>query len=261
MARTFFIALAAAFALSACGGSSTSRIPDTAVIGDMPIYGQGGIYRARSSCDGSTCVLKFLGESITLDMRDIEPGGPESDITSSETRNGVSIGWFTETAEGMTFTGYGAWAEHQAFVAAETFSVEDGVRFAAIVPMSMGFGSGSSPTSGSAVWKGAMLGMKVDLRSPGNSVIGDATLTADIADGSLNVSFTNIEERLPDGSAALDTVPDMHWSDLAIHPGGSFGSFRGRGIEGRFYGPDHEEAGGVFDKEGRIVGAFGARRQ
>ena len=197
-------------------------------------------------------------------MRDIEPGGPESDITPSETRNGVSIGWFTETAEGMTFTGYGAWAEHQAFVAAEVSGVEDGIRFAAIIPMSMGFGSGSSPVSGSAVWKGAMLGMEVGSRSPGRNVVGDATLTADFSEASLDVAFTNMEPYFGPSDLIADRgppIPDMHWSDLAIRPGGSFGSFRGRGIEGRFYGPDHEEAGGVFDKEGRIVGAFGAKRQ
>ena len=34
----------------------------------------------------------------------------------------------------------------------------------------------------------------------------------------------------------------------------------GDAIEGVFYGPEHQEAGGVFER-GRVFGAFGATRQ
>ena len=36
------------------------------------------------------------------------------------------------------------------------------------------------------------------------------------------------------------------------------GTFSGSGIEGRFYGPNHEEVAGVFERN-RLVGAFGAK--
>ncbi len=38
------------------------------------------------------------------------------------------------------------------------------------------------------------------------------------------------------------------------------GSFQASGLDGRFYGPSHEEAGGVFERGG-IVGAFSLNRQ
>ena len=38
------------------------------------------------------------------------------------------------------------------------------------------------------------------------------------------------------------------------------GSFRASGLDGRFYGPNHEEAGGVFERSG-ITGAFSLARQ
>lgn len=46
------------------------------------------------------------------------------------------------------------------------------------------------------------------------------------------------------------------WNGLPIDDAGVFG---GAGIQGRFYGSDHEEVGGVFLKDS-ISGAFGASR-
>ena len=37
------------------------------------------------------------------------------------------------------------------------------------------------------------------------------------------------------------------------------GAFKDDGLDGRFYGPDHEEAGGVFERDG-IAGAFSLQR-
>ena len=38
------------------------------------------------------------------------------------------------------------------------------------------------------------------------------------------------------------------------------GAFQANGLDGRFYGPNHEEAGGVFERD-RIIGAFSLTRQ
>ena len=86
-------------------------------------------------------------------------------------------------------------------------------------------------------------------------VQGDATVTADLDNADVDVAFTRIVNLGTGGARA-----DMTWTGLPLGDGG-FG--RGSGedrIEGRFYGPNHEEAGGIFERD-RIVGAFGARRQ
>ena len=80
---------------------------------------------------------------------------------------------------------------------------------------------------------------------------GDARLTVDFDTRDVDVAFTGIAER----GAGRAIVP-MRSEGLAM----ADGAVRGTGIEGRFYGSAHQEAGGVFDHNS-ILGAFGARRQ
>ena len=133
------------------------------------------------------------------------------------------------------------------------------------------------PVSGTATWSGVMSGV-VTSRSAGagSPVNGDATLTVTVpgasSDASVGLEFSNIVHQ--DTGAGLD---DMTWSDLALRNGrfgagnvvhdrgeGFFGDDdrrhpRGEGIFGQFYGPVHEEVGGLFNRRG-IAGAFAARR-
>ena len=48
---------------------------------------------------------------------------------------------------------------------------------------------------------------------------------------------------------------DMSWKWIPLRDGG-FQTFE---IKGHFFGPDHEEVGGVFDRD-NIAGAFGGTR-
>ena len=82
-------------------------------------------------------------------------------------------------------------------------------------------------------------------------VRGDARVTADFADMDLDVALTGIA-----GVESGDTYDDMTWEGVAMRDG----AFETPALSGRFFGPGHEEVGGVFDRDG-IVGAFGARRE
>ena len=84
----------------------------------------------------------------------------------------------------------------------------------------------------------------------------DTELTADFASSNLDVAIT----RIYDDEANRRT--DIIWTDVPLGSGGSFGRGVSDGdkIEGTFYGPNHEEVGGVFERN-NIVGAFGAKRQ
>ncbi len=92
----------------------------------------------------------------------------------------------------------------------------------------------------------------------GNILQGDATLTFDLTDNSLDAAFTDIQDL--DRKAAHSTT-SVRFDDVPVAGGGTFttGS-TGDLISGRFYGPGHAETAGVFEKSG-MVGAFGARKQ
>ena len=110
--------------------------------------------------------------------------------------------------------------------------------------------SGTSATSlpvalGSATWEGSM----VALDSNHELVRGGATLTiADLATPAVDVALT------PDGHDA------MIWDALPVTRG-RFSARAGAGnyLRGAFYGPEAQEAGGVFERN-QLLGAFGATR-
>ena len=78
-------------------------------------------------------------------------------------------------------------------------------------------------------------------------VEGDARLEVDFTAITVDVDFTNF-----DNSRA-----DMSWDGLAMD-NGAFGD-ETAGIEGSFYGADHEGAAGTFARDG-LTGVFGALR-
>ena len=140
---------------------------------------------------------------------------------------------------------------------------------------------------GAATWSGAMVGLLLtdpDISHPDTLVTGAATVTVshsqEIADLVVDVEFSNIT----DETTGAD-LGELRWSDLPLRAG-SFGLDpagaeeatvsrhpASNGISGRFYGPNHEEVGGLFgsreimlDVTGdhavrvEVSGAFGARR-
>ena len=57
------------------------------------------------------------------------------------------------------------------------------------------------------------------------------------------------------------SVEAVIFSDLEVGADGTFSRGQsGARIQGGFYGPDHAEAGGIFEQSD-IVGAFGVKRQ
>ena len=194
--------------------------------------------------------------------------------------------------------GYGAWLEHSAFATlAGPFHVrvrDDGfsvARLAAFysgahengeyIPRTGAFSFGDrteerlDDRSGSAIWRGVMTGIDAVFDHP---IQGDAELTVDMSgsDTTVDVKFSRIfdlETRtlLTRPSALPETSPSealrIEFPDLPLTDENGFGqTFPGSArpewsIEGWFYGPDHAEAGGVFQHlEYEMVGAFGVRR-
>ena len=121
------------------------------------------------------------------------------------------------------------------------------------VAVSFGAWSGTNPAgTGGGVWTGEVVGLD---EASGQTVEGAAELRVeDFAKLEADVALTGIADA--DGAAR----GDMRWDDVPIVQGG-FRADGGNGrVEGRFWGSDHGEVGGVFRRNG-ITGAFGAKCQ
>lgn len=115
--------------------------------------------------------------------------------------------------------------------------------------------SGTTPTSGSAIWLGqvrATTEASAQCISPPcnalyRAVEGMATLTMDFPRSQLDVEFSNMS----------GGVADMSWESIDV-VNGYFMAFD-ESLFGDFYGPNHEGAAGKFS-QGNVRGVFGAIR-
>ena len=172
-------------------------------------------------------------------------------------KDGVHVqqSWYTSAAtnamgdwlyEGATFAGI---MEHGYFYANQ---IEFDGQAPAISVNAIGTATGATPATGTATWSGVVTGFDAD-----GWVYGDASLTLDFQDTTVDVAFGNLVGLTGD-APAYDVAP---WTDLPLMDGGFQDSDSSRTIQGAFYGPSGEEAGGVFFDLGEgIGGAFGAVR-
>ena len=124
---------------------------------------------------------------------------------------------------------------------------------ALVAPISFGAASGSNPVSGSASWRGVAVGTQTHRYWIGNRIAYDAELEFDFASATLDLTL--------DPESGLGSIGEPSWREIAWHgvPVAD-GAFAARGLDGCFYGPNHEEAGGIFEN-GDAQGAFVLRRQ
>ena len=272
-------ALAAVAALSraACGGgedsSPATSMPDPPALSSDEIKAEVAAIWRRSN----TVIEERDKHSIWAPQRE---AGPLPAQFSDLTRALDGEYEFVATEEGMSFAGaawettdprgrwaylhtsFGLWMEHSFFLTYQTLTL-DPVFDEIIVYLdifSIGAASGTNPSAGSATWEGVMGGFDEGyagrdisrLEREVNYYIGLASLTLNsFEEPTIDVLFSNIMNI--DESAGFH---DVRWADLPVIAGG----FEGAGILGRFYGPQHEEVGGVF-QFGTINGAFGAVRE
>lgn len=231
------------------------------LVGDLLVFATNGPpIRGETSCSGDRCSSGFLGSALNLLLSD-ELGirGPSAYQAVAEHRGvllaqGRGKGDIAGTA--ADYSGYGGWLDHS-FFAVEFNRIADGIL--ENTPFNYGYSIGDAPETnpvaagGSGTWSGVMVGADVSATAArGDRIQGEATLTiADFADPAVDVAFTGIYN-LDDRSA----LPDMSWTGIAV----TAGAFAATSIEGRFYGPDHEEVGGVFERN-QVLGAFGATRE
>ena len=120
------------------------------------------------------------------------------------------------------------------------------------VGVSFGASPGTNPIQiGVGAWKGRMVGMDIQTRK---RVEGHAVMEIDdFARPNVDVALIGIVDA--DGRARAD----LRWENLPLVQGAFKSQHETASIEGRFYGSDHGEAGGIFERD-RLIGAFGASR-
>ena len=124
----------------------------------------------------------------------------------------------------------------------------------------VGRAAGENPAvAGRAGWRGFVAGREDSAVSGFDSVVlGGAVIAVEAGPAGLaaDIAFTGLAN-----AHTGETRDDMAWTGLAVTSGG-FGQRNAADdrIEGRFFGPDGEEAGGLFERAG-IAGACGGSRQ
>ena len=224
-----------------------------------------GVVRAQTTCNGDTCgsiAPSPVDFQITISTSDLEYADPAADYQAIGTHHGVRISQGEGPTEISGYSldryGYGGWLNHSFFVV-ESAEVSAGLLQGTMLgySYSVGEATGSSPAAGGGgSWTGVMVGMDVSgTAARGPVVHGDAEISIDdFADPMVGVAFTNIYNLDSDSRYG-----DMTWSDLTLTNGSFEDGTDGDSISGRFYGPGHEEVGGVFERN-EILGAFGGDR-
>ena len=281
--------LSADGARSRAGGDSPNRTPQQIIAHANRIVGaasvllmgtmnvNGSVYSV--SCSEAVC--RWQGGTIRID--EFEADGEWQPVMS---RRGVVLAQNRGVDAESNGVGvdYRGLMDHSAFGIAALESSNPAAR--AFFNYAFGNAPGTIPGAdlGTVTWNGVMVANDVRRRdtTPAFSdlgsytVQGDATITADLAavgDGlnagkhipTLDIAFTNIRN-LGTGKS----VGTMRWNDIRLYTelgifpelrAGDFVSYSGGGdyIEGAFFGPEHQEVGGVF-KRNFYAGAFGAKR-
>ena len=277
------LAVSVAFAavLAGCAGGGAGPVEDDfnrlLSVATYPIVSSFG--GAVATCQAEGCPV--VG-AIHVDRTRIDGDLPDlSGFERLEPRRGIALARKeVGSAQGGHADSHrllGGWLEHGFFLI-ETVAAGMDDRF---TYDTFWFGDASHtdpPVSldGTATWSGIMSGVTAGLSGDaGVFVHGDAVVTVRglDADASVDVGFSNIVRE--DSGAG---VADVAWRGLRLQ-GRSFGTddvlfnegagyFRRAGfgsasegsLFGHVYGPNHEEVGGLFHRDG-IAGAFAAKRE
>ena len=184
-------------------------------------------------------------ENVELDVLQNTVGVTYQEIYGT---GDVSLAIGFQDTGSASYLEYGGWLDHSMFYLSVS-DLDSGFHADAY---SLGVATGTNPVSGSATWTGSVIGVDIDVFGRGGALTGDAEINVDFADADVDVAFTIMRYHL-EGNI---TRPDMTWNDLPLDAG-EFGSDN---IQGVFYGPNHEEVGGVFRRDS-LLGTFGGSRE
>ena len=261
----------------AAGIETVADRADTLVLSNLvyfaEIEGLPASFRLSSDCEGGRCdqVEPFFGETFEVTIDDMRvddrvvgtlsprPIGEHHGVRTAHVLASDRL----ETGDAISLEGYAGWTEHGAFLVT-VGGVEAGEFEGASVMSAMSLGSSTKPDPDpvpviAASWNGLVAGADVsDTDTRGNLVQGRARIDLELRSGDavVGVAFTDLFDL--ETEEARDS---LRWEDLTVTADGfKDESSDDEYLRGRFYGPGHEVAGGVFERSG-LLGAFGATKE
>ena len=259
--------------------NGTTAPMDTLLLSDVLRFyldGEMEVDRGISDCYGGGCV-QTDGERILIKVPEfyVFAGHHDDHISAREdtieNRNGIMIGDVSlgtkdlpdipDFASKRTITGYGGWGEYHGFDSLY-FGFERSDRPQRVVEASLGgYASEGNPLRGPLTWTGGAVAVDYSVITEDRVLVGDSELTVYLNERHtaylgrdeylVRVDITDLEDV---GSG--NPYDDMTWRNIPLRDGG----FETFSLKGQFFGPDHEEVGGVFERD-EIIGAFGATRE
>ncbi len=269
--------------------SAVTAVRDSLLVSDLvfaPGDSQEERIRGHTSCGRTSCLSNVLGQAyLRVSLRtaaDAEASGfsaGEPIVDALERYRGVSLGAFFRTVSYTSPNGhvhvdtdilsYEGWMQYSSFEAELNTITEGFIRYGEHsqvltgerygLASSSGMASDTNPVDGSATWTGVMIGGRITRGATvGIGVRGHAALTYDFMNENIDVLLSNVQNAGPEVDGRR-IYPNMTWHNLPVKDGRFGANFDDPTLEGRFYGPNHEEVGGIFERN-QIVGAFGAKR-
>ena len=253
----------------AAGFETVADDANTLVLSDLvyftEVVGLPSDFRLTSQCAADRCVQTepFFDETFEVTVEDMraadgavgtvnpKPIGERHGVRTAHVRASDRL----ESGDAISLRGYGAWMEHSAFLVTSGL-VEGGDFDNSTIVSSMSLGDSPSTVPGiAATWNGLVAGVDVSSAdTAGNLVQGQARIVLEFLRGApvVDVAFTELYDLETEESRER-----LSWGNVAVT---ADGFSDGRSIDGRFYGPNHEEAGGVFERDD-LLGAFGATKE
>ena len=206
--------------------------------------------------------LDTIGTDIGGDRLDL--GNVNSEYTPVMLHSGFTLAQHRAAGRGkggvFEYLSYGGWLASSAF-SVDMLTINDGSnKSSLLVGVSYGDASGSRPTmketdrNRRASWRGQVVGVH---KSSGDVIQGHAGITIKDIDTTRIDTIAFFELR---NLTSGESVTSMRWQGVPIASDGTFSSTASGDIDGAFYGTEHMEIGGAFNRRG-IIGAFGGTRR
>ena len=220
-------------------------------------------FRLLTQCSGARCTATDPASGTVDRIELVNTPLRHGAATAIGSKHGITLVSEASGHTGADHASLGAWMEHSSFATQNERQTGEEGTVDVWYGITVGDFAAAAPV-GSATWLGLMAGTPVSGDARGERLVGDVALIYAFPSGgdgsgpSLDAAIGGIAN-IDRGTA--HTVETVLFSDLAVGADGTFARGQaGARIQGGFFGPNHAEAAGIFERSG-IVGAFGARRQ
>ena len=238
--------------------SDTLMVSDVLVVEGTPSLTEYECITETNTCTRTSVPLFEPPDTL----QELVPVTANPDVERSDIRkyNGIDVAEYSSTAtrDGVEWTTshLGAWLDYSAFETSIARAIKpDNVNAMAAYSLSFGQRNDTAPQGGNNVtWEGIMLGHTRG-QDAVHALQGEATIYFQLDAMTVDVSLSNIT--IVESGAERPPIP---FSDIPVSNGAFTNRTATAHIAGRFYGPAHEEVGGVFTHP-TALGAFGARQE